>query len=242
MPGEPEGCDGKVAAASGGLDLLLENIDSVRVLGVGTGRTVEAFLRLSRSELADKVYVVPSSLDTALKASALGFRVLDPRSAAGVDAYVDGADEVVLESGDMIKGGGGALLGEKILASLSPLNVFIVDEGKVVDRLAVARGIPLEVVKGFLAGVTRQIERLGFRVEPRTGSGKRGPVVSDWGGVIVDVYVEGGVSDAAQLDAALASVPGVVATGIFHGVADYVVVGSGGGDCSVSVARYSRGT
>ncbi len=236
------GCDGKVAAARGGLELLLDNLDSVRVLGVGTGRTVEAFLRLSHGELAGRVYVAPSSLDTALRAAALGFRVLDPRSVAKVDAYIDGADEVVLGSGDMVKGGGGALLGEKILASISPLNIFIVDDGKVVERLAVSRGIPLEAVKGFLAAVVRRIESLGFRAEPRAGSGKRGPVISDWGGVIIDVYVDGGVDDAASLDSMLSSVPGVVATGLFHGVADYVVIGSGDGGCRVRLERYRRGT
>jgi len=234
------GCDGKEAAARGGLEVLSSAVDGVRVLGVGTGRTVAAFLRLAAGELAGRVAVVPSSLDTALNAARLGFRVLDPRSAPPPDAYIDGADEVVLATGDMLKGGGGALLGEKILAGASGLNVFIVDAGKVVERLAVGRGVPVEIVSGFAEIVRVGVESLGYRVEYRVGSGRRGPVVSDWGGIIVDVHVEGGLSDPAGFDEELRRVPGVVATGVFHGYADYVVVG--GEDCGFRVERYRRGT
>lgn len=232
-------CDPKVAAARGGLSVIKQSIGRVRFLGVGTGRTVEAFLRESVDELAGKVVVVPSSLDTAVKAAKLGFTVIDPRSAPQIDIYVDGADEAVASTGDLLKGGGGALLGEKILAYSSPVNIIILDYSKVVERLASTRGIPVEVVSGFAEPVKRSIERLGLKVEYRSGSGKRGPVISDWGGVILDVYVEGGVENPGDLDSVISSLPGVAATGLFHGLTDYLVIGES--SCSTEIVRYKRG-
>lgn len=213
------------AAAMGAFSLI--DWDSVEVLGVGTGRTVAEFLRVAADGAARKPFVVPSSLQTALLARRYGFKVVDPRAGYEVDVYVDGADEVELVSGSMIKGGGGALLGEKILAWGSGRNVFMVGDDKVVEKLGTRTPVPLEVVNGFAGTVLGYLEQMGFRASIREGAGKRGPVVSDWGGVIIDVHT-GAMEKPDMIDSMLKSIPGVVETGIFVGYADVIIVGYGG--------------
>ncbi|MCE4612565.1 MAG: ribose-5-phosphate isomerase A, partial [Desulfurococcales archaeon] len=123
-----------------------------------------------------------------------------------------------------IKGRGGALLGEKILAYSSKVNIFIVSEEKLVEKLGAGSPVPLEVVPFSLSMVLRALSRKGFRAEPRRSSGKAGPVVSDWGGLVVDVYT-GPMGDPELVERELSSIPGVVETGLFIGYADYVIVG-----------------
>ncbi len=213
---------------------LLSTLGSPRVVGFGTGSTVAFFMDLARG-YSGLWFVVASSIDTAIRASRLGFNVVYPPRIP-LDVYVDGVDEVD-SSGNMVKGGGGALLGEKILAFNSRVNIFIASEDKLVDVLGSRRPIPLEVVRDYAPLVLGALESMGFKVSFREGSGKRGPVVSDWGGVIVDVYVNG-VRDPEALEATLRSIPGVVETGLFIGYADYVVVGLRG--CGYRVLKFER--
>ncbi len=231
-------CDAKEAAARGALELL-SGMAPVRVLGVGTGSTVARFLGLLLSGgdggLGVEAYAA-SSLDTALKLAEAGVPPVHPSVAPVLDAYVDGADEVD-PRGWLVKGRGGALLGEKILAMRSRVNVVIVSEDKLVGRLGERRPVPVEVVRDALVPVLEAIRTRWPDAAPRTGSGKDGPVVSDWGGVIVDVYT-GPLGDPREAEAFLKSIPGVVETGLFIGYTDYVVVGRS--DCSWEVFRYER--
>ncbi|MEM1873519.1 MAG: ribose 5-phosphate isomerase A [Acidilobaceae archaeon] len=229
-------CDPLIEAARGALDLVRGLLRENTILGAGTGRTVVAFLNMLSRESPKSIYVVPSSLDTALLASRLGFRVLDPRTVESLDVYVDGADEVD-ERGFMLKGGGGAMLGEKIMAYSSSLNVFAVSEDKLVERIGSRRPIPVEVEPGYLAMVLKTLESMGLRGTLRESVGKKGPLASDWGGVIVDVETEP-LSDPESLERVLKSVPGVLETGIFAGYADYVVVGFS--RCGYRVLRFER--
>ncbi len=229
-------CDPSREAALGVLELL-SSLGPFKFVGLGTGSTLGFFLDAARgSGLSWSVIV--SSLDTAFKASSLGFRVLDSKCSGAPEVYVDGADEVD-GAGRMIKGGGGALLGEKILAFSSPLNVFAVSEDKIVEVLGSTRPVPVEIVKDYALLVVRAVERLGFKVEFRESQGKRGPVLSDWGGVIVDVHT-GPMRDPESVDKSLRNIPGVVETGIFHGLADYIVVGFR--ECGYKVLKFERKT
>ena len=213
-------CDPAFEAARGAFEIV-SRLTPLNHVGFGTGSTVGLFMDLVK-DYANSWFVVASSLDTVLRASKLGFRVIRAPSVM-LDAYFDGADEVD-GRGNMVKGGGGALLGEKILAFNSRVNVFMVSEDKLVEKLGSTRPVPVEVVRDYLELVLRSLEALGFKVVVREGSGKRGPVISDWGGVIVDVYT-GGIDDPELLDSMLRSIPGVIETGIFVGYANYVVVG-----------------
>lgn len=226
-------CNPAFEAARGALELV-SRLGSPTYVGLGTGSTVGFFMELARG-YSSSWYVVASSVDTIIRASRLGFKVIHP-AGAPLEVYFDGADEVD-SGGNMVKGGGGALLGEKVLAFNSRVNVFMVSEDKLVDRLGSRVPVPVEVVRDYLGLVVGALEDLGFRVTVREGSGKRGPVVSDWGGVIVDVHT-GAIDDPELLEARLKRIPGVIETGLFLGYADYVVVGFR--SCGYKVLEFER--
>ena len=228
-------CDAKRSAAMGALEIL-ENI-SVNSLGVGTGSTVARFVKLLGDSSLSPSIVAASSLDTAIKLSSLGLYPVHPASVDRLDAYVDGADEVD-PRGTLLKGRGAALLGEKILASASMVNIFIVTEEKLVELLGSRRPVPVEVVRDAVRIVLSIIKSRYPGAKVRLGEGKDGPVVSDWGGIIIDVPT-GPMRDPRSVDLWLRSIPGVVETGIFHGLTDYVVIGKR--DCTWEVVKYDRG-
>jgi len=229
-------CNAKLEACRGAVEELRDYIETARVIGVGTGSTVGHFIRLAADKgLLKGKKVVPSSIDTALRLRSMGVDVIMPHTIGSVDVYVDGADEVDPQ-GNLLKGGGGALLGEKILAYSSSLNIIVVDESKIVGRLG-SRPVPIEVVPWGLQAVLSAIHSMGYDAEIRSSHGKMGPVVSDWGGIIVDVST-GPIDDPRGLDAKLNGIPGVVATGVFAGLTDYVSVGFA--RCGYRVIRYGR--
>ena len=227
-------CDPKMAAARGALELLSGM--RVNLLGVGTGSTVSRFIGLLRGSPVKPRVVAASSIDSAVKLAEAGYQPVHPSVVSRLDAYVDGADEVDPE-GRLLKGRGAALLGEKILAAASRVNVFIVTEEKLVEKLGSKKPVPVEVVRDALSLVTRLIRERYPEAAPRRSTGKDGPVVSDWGGIIVEVPT-GPMRDPEEVDRWLHSIPGVVETGIFHGYTDYVVVGRS--DCGWDVVRYER--
>ena len=234
-------CDPKEVAARGALSILSELEESIRVMGVGTGSTVDRFISLlAGSEISDGIEgYVPTSIDTGLKLYSRGLRrVLDSIPVSDkIDVYVDGADEVD-PSGNLIKGRGGALLGEKIVAYSSRLNIIIVDESKLVEMLGEKKPVPVEVVPRALGYVYRVLESMGLNPRHRSCSCKDGPAVSDNGGVLLDLYT-GPIEDPRRLDVELHMIPGIVETGLFLGLTDIVVVGSR--DCSWRVLRFDRG-
>ncbi|MGC9111882.1 ribose 5-phosphate isomerase A [Acidilobus sp.] len=231
-------CNPKEAAAAGAVEVAKEFIAHASLVGIGTGTTVKEFLMRASGLLRGK-RVVSSSLSTALSLSGEGVDVIYyPAGDALIDVYIDGADEVTL-SGDMIKGRGGALLGEKMLTFFSRISIFIVGEDKLVEKLGSRGPLPLEVVPEAYPMVASELRSMGFKVVPREGSGKVGPLISDWRGMIVDVYT-GPIEDPGSLDMKLHNIPGVVDTGLFLGMADYVVVGRR--DCRYEVLRVTRKT
>ncbi len=211
-------------AANRAVDIVLEG--GYRLVGVGTGSTVEKFVEelSKRLEAREGVLFVPSSISTALLLRQGGFRVLDVSTVDFVEIYVDGADEVS-EDGSMIKGGGAAMTLEKILAYSSLFNVFIVDYTKKVERLGERHPLPVEVVPQALNLVLHKLKSMGLEAGVRvSGRGKYGPVVSDLGGVIVDVRVPEN-ADLNELSETIESIPGVVSTGFFKGFTDLLIVG-----------------
>ncbi len=233
----PGGCSGKRSAGMGAVELLRGLSSPPRRVGVGTGSTVREFLSELRSEewAADAVYY-PSSRDSALLLAEFGFTVGHPGTVASLDVYIDGADEVD-PYGRLVKGRGAALLGEKMLAYRSHYNIIIVDYSKLVDVLGSKKPVPIEVIPDALPHVMLDLEVRGLKPRVRRGSGKDGPVVSDWGGVIVDLTIPR-EADIEELDNMLHSIPGIVETGIFIGLANAVVVGYEG--CKWNVERYQR--
>lgn len=203
-------------------------IEPGMVLGLGTGSTVRYFLE-ALGERAQKeglrVRGVPTSLDTEQRARALGFELLDLEAVSSLDLTVDGADEVD-PALDLIKGGGGALLREKVVASISRRLVILVDSGKCVERLGSTFHLPVEVVAFAVPVVRRRLESLGAAVRLR-GAGPSGTsdYRTDNGNPILDAVFPSGIADAAGLERDLALQPGVVESGLFVGRCHDLLVG-----------------
>jgi ribose 5-phosphate isomerase A len=191
------------------------------ILGVGTGSTANCFIaELARVKHKFDV-AVASSEATAQRLKALGVEVVDLNSVREVEVYVDGADEITRELA-MIKGGGGALTREKIVAAVSRKFVCIADESKLVDVLG-RFPLPVEVIPMARSYVARELVSLGGEPEWRQ------QLVTDNGNVILDVY-NLDIKRPAELEAAINQIAGVVTNGLFaRRPADVLLLGSGEG-------------
>lgn len=187
---------------------VLPLLDSDAVIGVGTGSTVDFFIdELARHRDQFRAAVSSSNRSTD-RMRGLGIQVIDLNEVETLAAYVDGADEID-GSLAMIKGGGGALTQEKIVASLARQFVCIVDESKLVRRLG-QFPLPVEVLPMARRAVARQLRDLGGNPVWREG------FVTDNGGHILDVEgLDVDTEDARKLEAQINNIPGVVSCGFF---------------------------
>ncbi len=208
-------------------EAALEFVGDDAVVGVGTGSTVNFFID-ALAPLRDRIAGAVSSSEASTKRlRALGIEVLDLNDAGELGVYVDGADEAT-RSLELVKGGGGALTREKIVAAASRRFVCIVDERKVVDRLG-RFPLPVEVIPMARSLVARELARLGGRPMLREG------FVTDNGNHILDVHGLD-IADPAALETELNQVPGVVTVGLFaRRPADILLVGTAEG--VVTLAR-----
>lgn len=194
------------------------------VVGLGTGRAASRAVRA----LADRVRAeglvvtcVATSGATEELARELGLRVEDFARVGRADYLFDGADEV---DGDlrMIKGRGGAMTREKIVARASERRVYLVDESKLVKRLGERSPLPIEVMPFAMASVRALLERAGLKATQRAGEGGA-PYTTDNGNPVLDAAL-GRDLDPARVDAMLNSTPGVVGHGLFLVEADEVLI------------------
>ena len=183
----------------------LKHLPKGGILGVGTGSTVNFLIDLLPELQLEAA--VASSNATAERLKTLGIEVLDMNSVGGLDAYVDGADEIDRHM-HMIKGGGTALTREKIVASIAKKFVCIVDDSKWVGQLGRDFALPVEVIPMARSAVARKIVTLGGDPVYREG------VVTDNGNVILDVY-NLNILNALELEKNLNDIPGIVCNGIF---------------------------
>jgi ribose 5-phosphate isomerase A len=144
--------------------------------------------------------------------------------AHSVDYAIDGADQVEVPSLNVVKGGGGAMLREKIVDSAAGQLAIVVDERKLTKHLGEKQTIPLEVLPFAYKSVQVGITNMGGRARLRESTGKVGPVVTDNGNFIVDADF-GRIRHAAELDRRLKMLPGLLETGLFLKMTDYVYVG-----------------
>ncbi len=190
-------------------------------LGVGTGSTVNCFIDALAARGVEPACLVSSSEATTARLRQHGFAVSDLNSSGNLDLYVDGADEVD-GAGHMIKGGGGALTREKIVAAASQRFVCIVDDSKLV-RVLGEFPLPVEVIPMGRSYVARQLVKLGGLPEYREG------FVTDNGNVILDVrHLE--LVDPVAMEDQINRIAGVVTVGIFaRRKADLVLAASDSG-------------
>lgn len=215
----------KRTAAVHAADLVVSGM----VVGLGTGSTTQFALerlgeRLRAGELKN-IVGIPSSVRTETIARGLGIPLTDFEAHPAIDLTIDGADEVD-PALNLIKGGGGALLREKVLAQATRRNVIIVDESKLAPRLGTRWALPVEVVPFAAPTEKRYLESIGARVTLRTRDGR--PVATDQGNVLLDAAFgpmddPGGVADRLDRRA------GIVEHGLFLGLAHDVIVAGGEG-------------
>jgi ribose 5-phosphate isomerase A len=208
---------GKQAAAKAAIDYIEDDM----IVGVGTGSTVAFFIDALQSIKHRIEGAVASSVATANQLKSLGIPLIDLNSVAELPVYIDGADEVNA-SKQMIKGGGGALTREKIIATVAKKMICIADASKSVELLG-AFPVAVEVIPMARSYVARQIVKLGGDPVYREG------FVTDNGNVILDVF-NLKLLDAKAIEQRLKAIVGVVENGIFaQRQADVVLLGSGSG-------------
>ena len=195
-------------------------------LGLGTGTTVVFFLEALAERIRQEgisVTGVPTSKDTAARARELGIKVVSLEDDMGLDLVVDGADEVDLEF-RLIKGGGGALLREKIVAACASRVVIIVGEGKMVDKLGTTFLLPIEVVPFGVRATRAKVEGAGCQPFLRTMEDGE-PFATDNGNLVLDCKFRYGIDDPVKMHQTLSQIPGVVEVGIFLDLCHMVIEG-----------------
>ena len=203
-------------------------VEDGMVVGLGTGSTAKFAVEAigKRVQAGLRILGIPTSVRTAEQARSLGIPLGELTGNKRVDLTIDGADEAESDSLDLIKGRGGALLREKIVASVSDRLVIIVDESKLVGHLGV--GIqPVEVVPFGYESTMKKLRDLGVNPALRRGAGDQ-PFISDGGHYIVDCTSASGFSPMS-LGRALDSTVGVVEHGLFLGMTSQVMVAGPGG-------------
>lgn len=194
-------------------------------IGLGTGRAASSFIEALGKRVAQglKVRGVPTSQASAELARGVGISLVSLDEAPALDLAIDGADEVDPQL-NLIKGFGGALVREKIVASAARQFIVLVGEDKLVSRLGQRGRVPVEVIPFGLGVCRRKLEELGFVVEVRQHEGK--PFISDNGNLVLDCK-HATWNELPSLAGQIKAIPGVVDSGFFLGMADLVLVQSG---------------
>jgi len=211
--------EGKRKAAAAALAMVSDGM----VLGLGSGSTVAVFLQLLSQRIAEGLRIrgVPTSLRTAETARRSGIPLVEPTPSITMDLDVDGADEVAPDL-TLIKGLGGALAREKIVAAAAQRVVIIVDDSKLVQSLGSRVPVPVEVLPFGWELAADKLRRLG--AVPRLRRRGSAPFLSDNGNHIIDCRFEA-ITTPRELGREMDSVPGVVEHGLFCDLADMVLVG-----------------
>ncbi len=220
----------KAAAARKALDFIRPGM----VVGLGTGSTAAFFIRALGEKVKAGLEIegVPTSEATAALAREVGIKLADINRLDAIDVTVDGADEIDHDL-QMIKGGGGALLRERIVASASHRVIIIADDSKLVDAIG-KFPLPVEVTL-FGAGLTARrlaevFSHYGIKgeVRMRPGTPGPGPFLTDNRNVIVDCALES-LPEPGRVAHQIEHIPGVVTHGLFLGMADIAIIGSESG-------------
>jgi ribose 5-phosphate isomerase A len=223
-PTETGPATGQTAAKIEAAQRSLTFVEAGMVVGLGSGSTAAEMVRLLGERVRAGLVIrgIPSSAATRRLAQSAGIPLVDFAEVEALDVTIDGADEIDAQGG-MIKGRGGALLHEKILAVHSRQLVIVVDPSKRVDRLGIRTPVPIEVIPLAAPVVTRAMEKWGAKVKLR-GADRAAPFISDEGNQILDCDF-GVIADPEDLALRLDRTVGVVEHGLFLGLGPIVIVG-----------------
>jgi ribose 5-phosphate isomerase A len=212
----------KRAAAS----RAVAEVEDGMILGLGSGSTATFAVEALAARVAKGLRIVgiPTSKATAALARRRGVPLTSFAEHRRIDLTIDGADEVERGTLHLIKGLGGALLHEKIVAAASARMIVVVDDSKLVHRLGTRAPLPVEIVAFGWQSVLDRLREAGVAPTLRTGEGENEPFVTDGGNYIADCTVTD-ISDPARLEQRLAALVGVVESGLFVGLASRAIVG-----------------
>jgi len=204
----------------------IEEVEDGMVLGLGTGSTAAFVVEGLGARVARglKVVSIPTSERTAAHARRLGIPIATFAEHQRLDLTIDGADEVQLGTLDLIKGLGGALLREKIVASASDRLVIVVDQEKLVERLGEHTPVPVEVTQFGWQATAVALAKLGCVPERRYAAGEQ-PFITDGGNYILDCRF-GPLADPRDIEKSIAMTVGAVESGLFVGRSSIVLVAS----------------
>ncbi len=200
----------------------VELVEDGMIVGLGTGSTATYMIHALAERVTNGLTItgVPSSQRTADLAKECGIPLTTLDEAVILDINIDGADEFDSKL-QMIKGGGGALLREKIIAYNSKQNVIITDSSKQVEKLGKFK-LPIEVIPFSKNGILRKLEKMGL--QPALRIKNEVPFETDENNVIIDVDAFD-IDDLHELNHTLLAIPGVVETGLFLDLANYIIMG-----------------
>lgn len=205
-----------------------KHVEDGFVLGLGTGSTAAFAIREVGRRVREEglqVLGVPTSNQAFLLAVECGIRVTTLYEHPQLDLDIDGADQIDPKL-NIIKGAGGALTREKVVASASKKLIIVADETKLSDFLGKDQGLPVEVLPFALPIVEREIKEIGGEPVLRARKDGSGPYLTDNGNYILDVNF-GVIADPPDLASELKAVPGVIETGLFIGMAQMAYIGTG---------------
>ena len=206
-------------------------VESGMRVGIGTGSTaihvINGIANLLEKRVLQNIKLVPTSTQTEIACWERGLNLVtlnDPCVDGELDIAIDGADEVDPDW-NLIKGAGGALLNEKIVAASSGRYVIIVDDSKLVERLGERVPIPVEVIPVSLVSVKKRLKSLGLKAVLREAIKKQGAVITDNGNYIMDCWPKFNF-EAEFVEREINTIPGVVENGIFTKIVTDLLVGS----------------
>ena len=209
-------------------DAAIKEVKSDMILGLGSGSTAALMIKSLAHEISSgklkNIRGVATSFQSEVLALELGIPLIDLASVSEIDLAIDGADEV--DPGfQLIKGGGACHVREKLVASKANELLIVVDETKIVQNLNKSFPLPVEVLPNAWKQVKEVLSKMKGNSTLRMANKKAGPVVTDQGNLILDVFFNEGINKPKEIEMSINNIPGVLENGLFVDLTDKVLVG-----------------
>ena len=209
-------------------DAAIKEVKSDMILGLGSGSTAALMIKSLAHEISSgklkNIRGVATSFQSEVLALELDIPLIDLASVSQIDLAIDGADEVD-PAFQLIKGGGGCHVREKLVATKADKLLIVVDESKLVQNLNLSFPLPVEVLPNAWKQVQDVISEMNGSSALRMATKKAGPVVTDQGNLILDVLFNNGIRNPKEIEMSVNNIPGVLENGLFVDLTDKVLVG-----------------
>ena len=209
-------------------DAAIKEVKSDMILGLGSGSTAALMIKSLAHEISSgklkNIRGVATSFQSEVLALELDIPLIDLASVSQIDLAIDGADEVD-PAFQLIKGGGGCHVREKLVATKADKLLIVVDDSKLVQNLNLSFPLPVEVLPNSWKQVQDVISEINGSSTLRMATKKAGPVVTDQGNLILDVLFNDGIRNPKEIEMSVNNIPGVLENGLFVDLTDKVLVG-----------------